>query len=100
MYTPDGGDSWFLQDDTHIMNAVDFINETHGWAVGWGGVIQRTTKGNSLGSKMSKDGVDISFNTSVLRVPPIVFFIDAFIIGVYPVCLIFRRVWKIRLTRR
>jgi hypothetical protein len=32
--------------------AVDFINQTHGWAVGSDGIIMRTTTGNSLGNRL------------------------------------------------
>ena len=50
-YTPNGGNDWFSQPFPHDnrVSAVDFINVTHGWAVGRDGYIYRTTKGNSLG---------------------------------------------------
>ncbi len=54
IYTPNGGRDWYTQDfphDNRVM-AVDFINITHGWAVGHGGYIYRTTQGNSLGTRL------------------------------------------------
>ncbi len=53
-YTPNGGLDWYSQDfpgDTRVI-AIDFINLTHGWAVGWGGYIYRTIHGNSLGTRL------------------------------------------------
>ena len=53
-YTPNGGLDWYSQDfpgDTRVIS-IDFINLTHGWAVGWGGYIYRTTHGNSLGTRL------------------------------------------------
>jgi len=56
MYTPDGGINWFEQsvpvEGISRINAVNFINESHGWAVGWNGVIMRTTSGNSIGNRL------------------------------------------------
>jgi photosystem II stability/assembly factor-like uncharacterized protein len=54
VYTPNGGRDWFSQEFPHDnrVSAVDFINVTHGWAVGRGGYIYRTTQGNSLGSRL------------------------------------------------
>ncbi len=56
-YTPNGGLDWFSQStagDTRVLS-IDFINLTHGWAVGWGGIIYRTTNGNSLGTHLVAD---------------------------------------------
>ena len=53
MYTPNGGIDWYEQSvsaETRLMS-IDFINNTHGWAVGHGGYILRTTHGDSLGPR-------------------------------------------------
>jgi len=57
MYTPNGGADWYEQsvpeeEVTKRLMAVDFVNSTHGWAVGSGGTIIRTTKGNALGTRL------------------------------------------------
>ena len=57
MYTPNGGADWYEQsvpeeEVDKILMAVDFVNSTHGWAVGSGGTIIRTTKGNTLGTRL------------------------------------------------
>ncbi|MHA1638335.1 MAG: YCF48-related protein [Candidatus Thorarchaeota archaeon] len=56
MYTPDGGTNWYEQSVPSEVNdrirAVDFINQTHGWAVGWDGIIMRTRTGNDLGNQL------------------------------------------------
>jgi photosystem II stability/assembly factor-like uncharacterized protein len=56
MHTPDGGQNWYAQsvpeNVSRRLMAVDFINLTHGWAVGADGVIIRTTKGNTLGVRL------------------------------------------------
>ena len=53
-YTPNGGADWYAQElpNDNRVTAIDFINLTHGWAVGSGGSIYRTTQGNSLGSRL------------------------------------------------
>jgi photosystem II stability/assembly factor-like uncharacterized protein len=53
-YTPNGGKDWYSQSfpNDNRISAVDFINNTHGWAVGRGGYIYRTINGNSLGSRL------------------------------------------------
>jgi photosystem II stability/assembly factor-like uncharacterized protein len=54
MYTPNGGIDWYEQSvsaETRLMS-IDFINNTHGWAVGHGGYILRTTHGDSLGPRL------------------------------------------------
>jgi len=58
-YTPDGGRSWYTQNvpeemDTRVL-AVDFINQTHGWATCWGGILIRTVQGDSLGTLLTSD---------------------------------------------
>ena len=57
MYTPNGGADWYEQsvpeeEVAKRLIAVDFVNSTHGWAVGSGGTIIRTTKGNTLGTRL------------------------------------------------
>lgn len=56
MYTPDGGNNWYQQtvpeDVNSRIRAVDFISETQGWAVGWNGVMLRTTSGNDIGNRL------------------------------------------------
>jgi photosystem II stability/assembly factor-like uncharacterized protein len=53
IYTPNGGWDWYEQSSpagpTERLMAVDFINVTHGWAVGHDGIAIRTVLGNSLG---------------------------------------------------
>jgi photosystem II stability/assembly factor-like uncharacterized protein len=54
-YTPDGGLNWYeqkLPPRWSGLKAVDFINETHGWAVGWDGNIYRTRTGNQYGRRL------------------------------------------------
>ncbi|MHA1962745.1 MAG: YCF48-related protein, partial [Candidatus Thorarchaeota archaeon] len=82
MYTPDGGANWYQQsvpaEVNNRINAVDFINQTHGWAVGWGGIIMRTTTGNSLGSRLwygMTDPLFLSIIAVVVAVPVGVFII-------------------------
>ncbi|MFX1484572.1 MAG: YCF48-related protein [Promethearchaeota archaeon] len=65
MYTSDGGMNWYEQSvpnavDRRVM-ALDFINGTHGWAVGYGGTIMRTRTGNTLGSRLWKGVTDPLF---------------------------------------
>lgn len=53
-YTPNGGRDWYSQSfygDTRV-KSIYFINMTHGWAVGTGGYIYRTTRGDSLGARL------------------------------------------------
>jgi photosystem II stability/assembly factor-like uncharacterized protein len=56
MHTPNAGRDWYEQStSTEIigrLKAVDFINETHGWAVGHHGIILRTTHGDGLGTRL------------------------------------------------
>ena len=77
MYTPNGGIDWYEQSvsaETRLMS-IDFINNTHGWAVGYGGHILRTTHGNSLGPRLWNGVTDRVF-LSVVGV------VAAMIIGV------------------
>jgi len=56
MHTPDGGSTWYAQSvPSHInrrMMALDFLNNTYGWAVGYDGVILKTTRGTDLGTRL------------------------------------------------
>jgi photosystem II stability/assembly factor-like uncharacterized protein len=74
IYTPNGGRDWYSQDfprDTRVM-AIDFFNVTHGWATGWGGYIYRTTKGNTLGSRLWAGLADPVFLTIVGAIAAVV----------------------------
>ncbi len=58
-FTPNVGASWYGQQvpdemDRRVM-AVDFVNLTHGWAVGTGGYILRTVNGDDLGVLLPLD---------------------------------------------
>ena len=55
MYTPDGGLNWYEQSisgNTGRIMAIDMINLTYGWAVGWNGKILKTTNGNQLDARL------------------------------------------------
>lgn len=56
MYTPNGGKDWYEQMISppiiSRLMAVDFVNQTHGWAVGSDGVIISTTEGNYIGTRL------------------------------------------------
>ncbi len=58
-YTPDGGRNWYSQDVPEEMDkrviAVDFYNETLGWATCWGDIIMKTEKGNTIGALLPQD---------------------------------------------
>jgi photosystem II stability/assembly factor-like uncharacterized protein len=75
MYTPNGGADWYEQSIPEAVSdrliAVDFVNSTHGWAVGYGGTIIRTTKGNTLGTRLWNGMTDRVF-LSVVGVVAIV----------------------------
>lgn len=76
-YTPDGGRSWYDQMPMPAsLNAVDFVNETHGWAVGWNGVIVRTTNGDLYGKKLITNGPWFSIGFGVMRFPAMVVVIN------------------------
>lgn len=55
-YTPDGGNTWYAQSVSSQVNgrmmALDFLNSTYGWAVGYGGTILKTTRGTDLGARL------------------------------------------------
>ncbi|MHA2043310.1 MAG: YCF48-related protein [Candidatus Thorarchaeota archaeon] len=56
LHTPDGGTNWYEQSVpsgvNDRVNAVDFINRTHGWAVGVDGIILRTYRGDTVGTRL------------------------------------------------
>ncbi|MDF1540449.1 MAG: YCF48-related protein [Candidatus Thorarchaeota archaeon] len=82
-YTPNGGLDWYDQGveiDTRI-NGLEFINQTHGWAVGSDGTILRTTKGNEIGARLWRGLTDY-----VILIP-----IGATIIGIVAVVMLYRR---------
>ena len=58
-FTPTGGANWYDQHVPDEMDrrviAVDFVNLTHGWAVGHGGYILRTVSGDDLGDILLLD---------------------------------------------
>lgn len=60
-FTPNGGIDWYTQNtgtDNVRINALDFINVTHGWAAGSRGTIIRTTRGDSYTSRLWKGLTD------------------------------------------
>jgi LPXTG-motif cell wall-anchored protein len=67
MHTPDGGSTWYTQSTsrqvTSRMMALDFLNNTYGWAVGNGGVILKTTTGTDLGTRLWTGMTDPLFLT-------------------------------------
>jgi photosystem II stability/assembly factor-like uncharacterized protein len=75
MYTPDGGANWYQQSVPAEVNnriyAVDFINQTHGWAVGADGILMRTTTGDSLGNRLWNGMTDALF-LSILSIIAVV----------------------------
>ncbi len=79
MYTPDGGENWYEQSVPEYVSsrnprirAVNFINGTHGWAVGSGGTILRTRTGNTLGNRLWKGMTDPLFLSIVAVVAVVV----------------------------
>jgi photosystem II stability/assembly factor-like uncharacterized protein len=65
VFTPDGGMNWYAQEvpeevDRRMMG-VDFVNLTHGWAVGFGGYILRTVNGDGLGTLLPLENSVSSF---------------------------------------
>lgn len=69
MHTPDGGSTWYAQNASIQINrrmmALDFLNNTYGWAVGAGGVILKTTTGTDLGTRLWNGMTDPLFLTIV-----------------------------------
>lgn len=64
-FTPNGGLSWYAQSVPETMdrrmNAIDFVNLTHGCAVGSGGYILLTSHGSDLGSLLLTEGTYTNF---------------------------------------
>ena len=47
-HSPDGGNTWEfkpLQTDGSILSAITFVDDQVGWAVGWGGLVMRSSNG-------------------------------------------------------
>lgn len=69
MHTPDGGSTWYEQSISiqinRRMKALDFLNSTYGWAVGYDGVILKTTTGTDLGARLWNGMTDPLFLTIV-----------------------------------
>ncbi len=70
LYTPNGGSDWYEQESpagpTERLMAIDLVNMTHGWAVGYDGIIIRTTQATSLGSRLWIGMTDPVFATNAL----------------------------------
>ena len=56
--------------------ALDFLNETYGWAVGADGVILKTTKGTALGTRVWNGATDPMFLAVVFSFTGIVVIIS------------------------
>lgn len=94
-YTPDGGVNWYSQSLSGDMTSIDFINETHGWAAGWNGVIARTKTGNLFGSKLIVDGDEIpglGMGVSHPRLPKSASLVNMILLIALPVVYIVERV--------
>ncbi|MGY5852487.1 MAG: hypothetical protein RTU92_02850 [Candidatus Thorarchaeota archaeon] len=62
VYTPDGGNNWYSQQLPWLwdgINAIDFVNASHGWAVAGRCEIYRTRTGNQLGTRLVNEGYEI-----------------------------------------
>ena len=71
LWTDDGGDSWHTGNSTSASNyGVDFVDLNHGWAVGIGGIVYRTTDGGRnwswSASSTSENLKDVDFVDSKL----------------------------------
>lgn len=94
-YTPDGGANWYSQmaSTPRSLRAMDFINETHGWAAGWNGVIVKTENGNKFGSRLIVDGDAFRvMGISTIRLPKSVGLMNTILIVVLPVLFLIERV--------
>ena len=62
--SPAGAGRWELQDSgvTNTLHDVEFVNDTHGWAVGEGGVIIATTDGGDTWISQSS-GYELTLNS-------------------------------------
>ncbi|MGY5876344.1 MAG: YCF48-related protein [Candidatus Thorarchaeota archaeon] len=63
VYTPDSGSRWYEQSTPlgpqHRVMAIDFVNLTHGYAVGTNGAIIQTFQGNNLDSLLLDNDVQV-----------------------------------------
>ncbi len=94
-YTPDGGSNWYAQmaSSPRSLRAMDFVNETHGWAAGWNGVIARTENGNQFGPRLIKDGDAFGvMGISTLRIPKSVGLVNIILLISLPVLFLVERV--------
>jgi photosystem II stability/assembly factor-like uncharacterized protein len=59
IFSSDGGVTWTAQtstDPTEVgLFGVDFVDATHGWAVGWGGVVLATSDGSTWQTQRPSD---------------------------------------------
>ncbi|MHA2230562.1 MAG: WD40/YVTN/BNR-like repeat-containing protein [Candidatus Thorarchaeota archaeon] len=92
MYTPDSGANWYEQsvpdEISSRITAIDFINRTHGWAVGGNGIIIRTITGDSLGNRLwngMTDPLFLSIIAVVVAVPVGIFIIRRYRRGKRPI---------------
>lgn len=103
-YTPDGGTNWYAQmvSSPRSFRTMDFVNETHGWAAGWNGVIARTENGNQFGPKLIVDGDAFRvIGTSTIRLPKSVGLVNTVILITLPVLILVERViFVIRRNRK
>ncbi|TFG28727.1 hypothetical protein EU527_16855 [Candidatus Thorarchaeota archaeon] len=80
LHTPDGGNTWFAQSvPSNIqrrLKALDFLNETYGWAVGYNGAILKTTRGTALGLRVWNGATDPMFLAVVFSFAGIVVIIS------------------------
>lgn len=103
-YTPDGGSNWYSQmaSSPRSLRTMDFVNETHGWAAGWNGVIVRTENGNQFGPRLIKDGDAIGvMGIGTLRIPKSVGLVNNILLISLPVLFLVERVvFVIRRNRK
>jgi photosystem II stability/assembly factor-like uncharacterized protein len=61
-YTPNGGWDWYVQDapveSRNRIKSIFLHNQTHGWAAGGNGAILKTTKANTVGTRLWKGLTD------------------------------------------
>jgi len=85
-FTPNGGIDWYTQNtgtDNIRINGLDFINQTHGWAVGSRGTIIRTTMGDSYSLRLWKGLTDY-----VIVIPVAI----AAVIGMISIVMLWKRI--------
>ena len=100
-YTPDGGVNWYahMTSSPKSLKTVDFINQTHGWAAGWNGVIVKTENGNQFGQKLITDGLTFRFITTLVF-PPSVITTNVMLLIVIPVIFIIERLIAMRIKNK